>query len=63
MKKLATRLLFSSFPPLHFAAQAMWFFTLTDQLIQTEMYRDIDTEPELPDDIFNPDQLQEATWY
>ena len=38
-------------------------FYIDGQLIQTEVYRNIDTEPELTDDLFNPDQLQEATWY
>lgn len=38
-------------------------FYIEGQLIQTEVYRDIDTEPELTEDIFNPDQLQGTTWY
>ncbi|WP_293562930.1 hypothetical protein [Phaeodactylibacter sp.] len=41
----------------------MPFKHIDGQLVQTAIYRNIDTEPELTDDIFNPDQLQEATWY
>lgn len=38
-------------------------FYIDGQLVQTEIYRDITTDPDLPGDVFQPGQLQQTVWY